>query len=47
MMLPNLPPLRRPGLDTDYTLYLVTDSSEAILGNKDLVDVVEKAIKGG
>ncbi|KAF2734766.1 TMP-TENI-domain-containing protein [Polyplosphaeria fusca] len=31
----------------DYTLYLVTDSTEAILGKKDLVDVVEQAVKGG
>lgn len=31
----------------DYSLYLVTDSSKAILGDRDLVDVVSKAIDGG
>ncbi len=31
----------------DYSLYLVTDSTPAILGNKDLVDVVESALQGG
>ncbi|MCJ1311741.1 hypothetical protein MMC25_005414 [Agyrium rufum] len=31
----------------DYSLYLVTDSTPAILGRKDLVRVVEDAIKGG
>ncbi|KAF2106921.1 Hydroxyethylthiazole kinase family-domain-containing protein [Lophiotrema nucula] len=31
----------------DYSLYLVTDSTEAILGSKDLVQVVEQALKGG
>lgn len=31
----------------DLTLYLVTDSTPAILGTKDLVHVVEEAIKGG
>ncbi|KAL9117984.1 MAG: hypothetical protein Q9187_005476 [Circinaria calcarea] len=31
----------------NYTLYLVTDSTKAILGEKDLVWVVEQAIKGG
>lgn len=31
----------------DYTLYLVTDSTPAILGDKDIVLVVEQAIKGG
>lgn len=30
-----------------YSLYLVTDSSEAILGNKNLLTVVENAIRGG
>ncbi|KEF52137.1 uncharacterized protein A1O9_11763 [Exophiala aquamarina CBS 119918] len=33
--------------EVDYTLYLVTDSTPAILGNKDIVQVVEQAIKGG
>ncbi|RMD43409.1 hypothetical protein DV735_g1741, partial [Chaetothyriales sp. CBS 134920] len=31
----------------DLTLYLVTDSTPAILGDKSLVDVVEEALKGG
>ena len=32
---------------TDYSLYLVTDSTPAILGDKDLVSIVEAAIQGG
>ncbi|UKZ77763.1 hypothetical protein TrVFT333_005489 [Trichoderma virens FT-333] len=31
----------------DYGVYLVTDSTPAILGNKDLTSVVEKALQGG
>ncbi|KAF2448142.1 TMP-TENI-domain-containing protein [Karstenula rhodostoma CBS 690.94] len=31
----------------DYTLYLVTDSTEAILGSRHLVEVVEQALLGG
>ena len=31
----------------DYSLYLVTDSTEAILGSRDLVEVVEQALHGG
>ena len=31
----------------DYSLYLVTDSTPAILGTRDLCHVVEAAIKGG
>ncbi|CAI4211733.1 unnamed protein product [Parascedosporium putredinis] len=31
----------------DYSLYLVTDSTPAILGNRDLVSVVEAAVQGG
>jgi len=31
----------------DYSLYLVTDSTEVILGSKDLVEVVEQALLGG
>lgn len=31
----------------DYSLYLVTDSTEAILGSRDLVEVVEQALRGG
>jgi Thiamine monophosphate synthase len=35
-----------PG-DVDYSLYLVTDSTPPVLGNRDLVDVVEAALSGG
>lgn len=31
----------------DYSLYLVTDSTPAILGDKDICDVVDQAIRGG
>lgn len=31
----------------DYTLYLVTDSTQAILGSRELVDVVEASLRGG
>ncbi|KAF2015292.1 TMP-TENI-domain-containing protein [Aaosphaeria arxii CBS 175.79] len=31
----------------DYSLYLVTDSTPAILGDRDLVEVVEQALQGG
>ncbi|KAF1936798.1 TMP-TENI-domain-containing protein [Clathrospora elynae] len=31
----------------DYSLYLVTDSTEAILGSRDLLGVVEQALLGG
>lgn len=31
----------------DYSLYLVTDSTPAILGEKDICHVVEAALKGG
>ena len=34
-------------MHVDYSLYLVTDSTPAILGDKDLVSIVEAAIKGG
>jgi thiamine-phosphate diphosphorylase/hydroxyethylthiazole kinase len=34
-------------LGVDYSLYLVTDSTPAILGNRDLVEVVEAALNGG
>lgn len=33
--------------NVDYSLYLVTDSTPAILRDRDLVDVVEKACQGG
>lgn len=31
----------------DYSLYLVTDSTEPILGSRDLSEVVEQALQGG
>lgn len=31
----------------DYSLYLVTDSTDAILGQRDLCEVVQQAIEGG
>lgn len=31
----------------DYSLYLVTDSTPAILGPRNLVEVVEQALLGG
>jgi thiamine-phosphate diphosphorylase / hydroxyethylthiazole kinase len=34
-------------VDINYSLYLVTDSTAAILGNRDLVAVVEAALEGG
>jgi len=34
-------------MEVDYSLYLVTDSTPAILGSRDLVEVVEKALEGG
>ena len=34
-------------MTVDYSLYLVTDSTEAIIGDQDLVKVVEAAIQGG
>ncbi|KAI9733731.1 MAG: hypothetical protein M1818_007145 [Claussenomyces sp. TS43310] len=33
--------------EVDYSLYLVTDSTSAILGQRNLVDVVEAALEGG
>lgn len=36
-----------PSKTVDYSLYLVTDSTHAILGDKDLVQVVQKAVEGG
>ncbi|GAB7360291.1 hypothetical protein MBLNU230_g8049t1 [Neophaeotheca triangularis] len=33
--------------NVDYSLYLVTDSTPAILGDKDLVSVVKAAVEGG
>ena len=34
-------------INVDYSLYLVTDSTSAILGDKDLVSVVKDAVEGG
>jgi thiamine-phosphate diphosphorylase / hydroxyethylthiazole kinase len=34
-------------VDVEYSLYLVTDSTPAVLGNRDLVEVVEAALSGG
>jgi hypothetical protein len=42
-----LQPIATMKTQTDYSLYLVTDSTEAILGSKNLVDVVEQALRGG
>ncbi|KAI0476898.1 Hydroxyethylthiazole kinase family-domain-containing protein [Xylaria cf. heliscus] len=33
--------------DIDYSVYLVTDSTAAILGDKDICEVVEAALRGG
>lgn len=33
--------------DVNYSLYLVTDSTPAILGDRDIDDVVEAALRGG
>lgn len=35
------------GENVDYSLYLVTDSTDAILGSRNLADVVEQAVTGG
>ena len=34
-------------MHVDYSLYLVTDSTPAVLGDKDLVNVVSDALDGG
>ena len=33
--------------NVDYSLYLVTDSTPAVLGHRDLAEVVEAALRGG
>lgn len=33
--------------ECNYALYLVTDSTPAILGKRDIVEVVEAALEGG
>lgn len=34
-------------MEPDYSLYLVTDNTPAILGGRDLVSIVEDAVRGG
>lgn len=34
-------------MHVDYSVYLVTDNTPAILGDKDIVDVVRAAVEGG
>ena len=34
-------------MPVDYSLYLVTDSTKEILGDRHLVDVVNDALEGG
>lgn len=34
-------------MKVDYSLYLVTDNTKPILGDRDLCWVVEEAVKGG
>lgn len=34
-------------MQVDYSVYLVTDNTPAILGDKDIVEVVRAAIEGG
>jgi len=36
-----------PERSVDYSLYLVTDSTPAVLGGKDICEVVRKALEGG
>ncbi len=38
-----MPPL----IKADYSVYLVTDSTLAILGDRSLIDVVQQAVDGG
>ncbi len=34
-------------MKVDYSLYLVTDSTKAILGDRDIVLLVKAAVEGG
>ena len=34
-------------MEIDYSLYLVTDSTPAILGKRNLEDLVQAAVEGG
>jgi len=42
---PNFPFVATSIMDVDYSLYLVTDSTKAVLGDKDLVQVVQQALR--
>ncbi|KAI0011792.1 TMP-TENI-domain-containing protein [Xylariaceae sp. FL0662B] len=44
---PQAQPNETSGENVDYSLYLVTDSTPAILGDADICEVVEAALKGG
>ncbi len=37
----------KSNMAVDYALYLVTDSTKPILGDRDLVEIVQAAVKGG
>jgi len=45
--LSNTPSAASSIMDVDYSLYLVTDSTKAVLGDKHLVQVVQQALEGG
>jgi len=34
-------------MQVDYSVYLVTDNTPAILGDKDIIEVVRAAVEGG
>jgi len=34
-------------MKVDYSLYLVTDNTPAILGSRDLIQIVRQAVDGG
>jgi len=34
-------------MKVDYSLYLVTDSTKAILGDRDIILLVQAAVEGG
>lgn len=44
---PKRPTTLQSAVSPNYGVYLVTDSTPAILGDKDLLAVVEAALKGG
>ena len=39
--------LENGDMPVDYSLYLVTDNTPAVLGSKDLVTIVRDAVEGG